>query len=70
MATRSSILAWRTPWTEEPSELQGLTHKESDMTEVTYHAQTNWIGSKTINLAHQHVVSGKNRLKDLEYGVY
>ena len=33
-ATHSSILAWRIPWTEEPSELHspwGL--KESDMTE-------------------------------------
>ena len=31
MATRSSILAWRIPWTEEPGGQQG--HKESDMTE-------------------------------------
>ena len=28
MATHSSILAWRIPWTEEP-----WVHKESDMTE-------------------------------------
>ena len=33
MATHSSILAWRIPWTEEPGELQSLGHKESDMTE-------------------------------------
>ena len=36
MATHSSILAWRIPWTEEPSRLyspQG--RKESDMTEGT-----------------------------------
>ena len=31
MATHSSILAWRIPWTEEPSSPQG--RKESDMTE-------------------------------------
>ena len=33
MATHSSILAWRIPWTEEPGGLQlmGVT-KESDMT--------------------------------------
>ena len=32
MATHSSILAWRTPWTEEPGySLEG--HKESDTTE-------------------------------------
>ena len=24
MATRSSILAWRIPWTEEPSRLQSM----------------------------------------------
>ena len=24
MATHSSILAWRTPWTEEPGELQSI----------------------------------------------
>ena len=31
MATHSSILAWRIPWTEEPG---GLQSKESDMTEA------------------------------------
>ena len=33
MATCSSILAWRIPWTEEPASLQSLGLKESDMTE-------------------------------------
>ena len=33
MATHSSILAWRIPWTEEPGGLQFLGRKESDMTE-------------------------------------
>ena len=33
MATYSSILAWRIPWTEEPGGLQSLGLKESDMTE-------------------------------------
>ena len=35
MATHSSILAWRIPWTEEPGELHstGLQRKESDLTE-------------------------------------
>ena len=43
MATHSSILAWRIPWTEE---LGGATvHKdaESDMTEATSHAHTKHI---------------------------
>ena len=37
MATHSSILAWRIPWTEEPGRLQSMDHKESDTTE---HAHT------------------------------
>ena len=32
MATHSSILAWRIPWTEEPGRLQFMGSKESDMT--------------------------------------
>ena len=38
IATHSSILAWRIPWTEEPGKLQGYSlwgHTESDMTEAT-----------------------------------
>ena len=33
MATHSSTLAWKIPWTEEPGRLQFMGHKESDMTE-------------------------------------
>ena len=33
MATHSSILACRVPWTEEPGRLQSKGHKKSDMTE-------------------------------------
>ena len=33
MATHSSILAWKIPWTEEPGRLQSMGHKESDTTE-------------------------------------
>ena len=32
MATHSSILAWKTPWTEEPGGLQSMVLQESDMT--------------------------------------
>ena len=32
MATHSSILAWRIPWTEEPGGLCPWGHKESDTT--------------------------------------
>ena len=33
MATHSSILAWRSPWTEEPDRLQSMGSQESDKTE-------------------------------------
>ena len=33
MATHSSILAWRIPWTEEPGRLQSLGSQESDTTQ-------------------------------------
>ena len=38
MATHSSILAWRIPWTEELGGLQSIVCKESNMTEATQHA--------------------------------
>ena len=31
-ATHSGILAWKTPWTEEPGGLQSIGHKELDTT--------------------------------------
>ena len=37
IATHSSILAWRIPWTEEPG---GPQFMRSDMIEVTEHAHT------------------------------
>ena len=37
MATRSSVLAWRIPWTQEPGGLSPRGHKKSDTTE---HART------------------------------
>ena len=30
MATHSSILTWKIPWTEEPDELQSMGSQESD----------------------------------------
>ena len=45
MATHSSILAWKIPWTEKPGGLQSTGCKESGTTEHTYthtrvHART------------------------------
>ena len=36
MATYSSILAWRIPWTEEAGRLQSRASQESNMTEHPY----------------------------------
>ena len=35
MSTHCSILAWSSPWTEEPDRLQSMGHKELDRTEET-----------------------------------
>ena len=32
MATHSSVLAWKIPWTEEPGKLQSIGSQELDMT--------------------------------------
>ena len=39
MATHSSILAWRIPWTEEPGGLQSMGRKESDTERLATHFQ-------------------------------
>ena len=56
MATHSSILAWRIPWTEELGGLQSMGRKESDTTEqlhfhlfVFYYPKTLWV--KWINIS-------------------
>ena len=36
MVTRSSVLAWRIPCTEEPEGYSSWGHKELDMTECTH----------------------------------
>ena len=35
MATHPSILAWRTPWTQEPGGLESIGSKDSDPAEAT-----------------------------------
>ena len=37
MTIHSSILAWKIPWTEEPSRLQSMGSQESDMTSQLDH---------------------------------
>ena len=41
MATHSSVLAWRIPWTEEPGGPQSMGHKAWDMTEQLTHTRSN-----------------------------
>ena len=41
MATHSSIVAWRIPWTKEPGRLSPRAHKELEMTEQLSTAQHN-----------------------------
>ena len=44
MATHSSILAWRTPWTEEPGGLQSVGLQRLDMTETnTFSQRACWV---------------------------
>ena len=58
MAARSSILAWRVSWTEEPSELQS---KESDVTEWAGAAVIVWKDKDSFN---------KNNSPSLQNGVH
>ena len=53
IATHSSTLAWKIPWTEEPGGLQSMgSGKESDTTERLHHQNQN-----TLNSAGQHLNS-------------
>ena len=40
VATHSSVLVWRIPWTEEPGGLQSMGLQESDTTERLKHRHT------------------------------
>ena len=50
IATHSSILAWRIPWTEGSGGLQSMGHKESDTTEWLTHTQPGCWYHKLCNL--------------------
>ena len=47
MATHSSILAWKIPWTEEPGRPQSMELQESDMTQRLHQATRNQFWEKT-----------------------
>ena len=48
METYSSILAWRIPWTEEPSRLQSMWSKESDTTERLIHTHSQALVAQSV----------------------
>ena len=49
MATHSSILAWRIPWTEEPCGCHSpWGHQESDMTELLTLYVSTWIKNEHV----------------------
>ena len=43
MATHSSILAWKIPWTEEPVGYSPLSHKESATAEHTHNVHARFL---------------------------
>ena len=49
MATHSSILAWRIPWTEDLVSRSPRGHKESDRTEVTKHNSIPWVPADALD---------------------
>ena len=50
MATHSSNLAWRIPWTEEPDGLQSMGSHRVSTTEVTKQQQQNSSESKIMEI--------------------
>ena len=48
MATHSSILAWRTPWTEEPGRLQSMGAQRVPCDLATEHEKPAQYGKATI----------------------
>ena len=58
MATHSSILAWRIPWTEEPGRLQSMGLQKSDTTEQLNHHQVASVVSDSVRFSRQEYWSG------------
>ena len=59
MATCSSVLVWKIPWTEEPGELCPWSCKESVMTEqlnthTHTHTHTHTVPLKLVNLTREY----------------
>ena len=57
MATHSSILAWRTPWTEEPGGLQSMVSQRVGYDLATEHACTHATHTHTHTHTHTRIYS-------------
>ena len=68
LASHSSILAWKIPWTEEPGRLQPRGYKESDMTEqLNTHTHTHTHYSvEPVVVIHQIRITLSRNMKSLE----
>ena len=67
MASYSSILAWRIPWTEEPGRLQfiGLQSIRLDLKQLAcIHCSRNWVNTKEIKCLFSIVRGGMPREQD------
>ena len=53
MTIHSSILAWRSPWIEEPGQLQSIASKRLDMTQVTEHMHAYFLSSPQLGITVQ-----------------
>ena len=59
MAAHSNTLAWKIPWTEEPSELQAMGPQRLGHSWVTEHAH-----------AYIHIINSLNSQKNIRRAIY
>ena len=69
MATHSSILAWRIPWTEEPGGLQPMGSQEPNMTERLSSAQHSRFMFNLVRNFQTNFQVGCNILKSCQKGI-
>ena len=63
----SSILAWRTPWTEEPGSYSPWGHKELDRTEATWHTHSLLSSIVTESLGSNHENQKRGKVESLSF---
>ena len=68
MTTHPSILAWKIPWTEEPSGLHSIGSKESNMTE-NIHIHTHTL-SLSLSLCYKRIQLRKSQMEEMERAKY